>query len=203
MPAETDEQLRAEADRLLASGLRALLAAYGEVHVVGSYALRLMAWRDLDLHVVRDDLDRRSFFDLGARVADLLAPPRMHFRDDTAGTPGLPAGLYWGVYLGDERAGAWKVDIWATGRAEFDRVRAHADAVAARLTEPARRAILRIKAACWQDPGYRRRFSATDIYTAVLDRGVTDPAEFRAHLAAASSAAAEPGAAGGRPVWRE
>jgi hypothetical protein len=40
MPPETDEQLRGEVDRLLASGLRAVLAAYREAHVVGSYALR-------------------------------------------------------------------------------------------------------------------------------------------------------------------
>lgn len=54
MSQETDQELRAEADRLLASGLPALLADYGEVHIVGSYALRLMVWRDLDIHLVQE-----------------------------------------------------------------------------------------------------------------------------------------------------
>jgi hypothetical protein len=48
----------------------------------------------------------------------------MHFRDEsTAGTPGLPCGFYWGIYLGDERSGAWKIDIWQTNRQAFDLVR--------------------------------------------------------------------------------
>jgi hypothetical protein len=93
-----DPQLRAEADRLLASGLRRVLDAYGDVHVVGSYALRLMVWRDLDVHIVRSDLRVGPFFDLGAQIAGVLAPGRMHFRNEIVmGTPDLPRGLYWTV----------------------------------------------------------------------------------------------------------
>src|SRR2546425_6786632 len=80
---ETDDELRAEADRLLALGLREILADYGEVHIIGSYALRLMVWRDLDIHIVQTQIDKNSFFDLGARIASLLKPPRMHYRDET------------------------------------------------------------------------------------------------------------------------
>ena len=89
-----DPQLRAEADRLLASGLRRVLDAYGDVHVVGSYALRLMVWRDLDVHIVRSDLRVGPFFDLGAQIAGVLAPGRMHFRNEIVmGTADLPRGL--------------------------------------------------------------------------------------------------------------
>jgi hypothetical protein len=69
-----------------------------------------MTWRDLDIHLVREQADVRAFFALGGEIAALLAPPRMHFRDESRQrTPGLPPGFYWGVYLGDERAGAWKI----------------------------------------------------------------------------------------------
>ena len=177
--ASLDPDLRAEADRLLASGLRDILAGYGEVHVIGSYALRLMAWRDLDVHLVQEPLDRSRFFELGGAIANLLMPHRMHYRDETVGgTAGLPCGLYWGVYLGDERAGAWKVDIWASTRAAFEPIRAHGNQIAARLSGPSREAILRIKSACWRHPEYRRRFSSSDIYSAVLDHGIHDVDEF-------------------------
>src|SRR5207247_11137556 len=69
-----DEALRAEADRLLASGLRQLLSEYGETHIIGSYALHLMVWRDLDIVLEMPRIDRKAFFELGKRMSDLLQP---------------------------------------------------------------------------------------------------------------------------------
>ncbi|HKA20325.1 MAG TPA: hypothetical protein VKN18_18700 [Blastocatellia bacterium] len=179
MHSESDDELRAEADRLLADGLREILNDYGEVNIVGSYALRLMVWRDLDIHLVQAKLDRKSFFEIGARIADLLSPHRMHYRDQTViSTEGLPAGFYWGVYLGDERAGAWKIDIWLTDSAGFRAVREYGERVSKRLTERTRQSILDIKAACWKHPQYRKAFSSRDIYDAVLDHGIKDVEEF-------------------------
>jgi hypothetical protein len=174
-----DAEIRAEADRLLESGLRDLLDAFGEMHITGSYVLELMTWRDLDIHVVRDDLDQSAFFRLGRDIAALLRPHRMHFRDETAvRTPGLPRGLYWGVYLGDERKGAWKLDIWTTMRADFELTRRFGIRLLERLTPDTRETILAIKSACWQDPDYRKGFSSADIYNAVLDHGVKSVDEF-------------------------
>jgi hypothetical protein len=176
-------RLAREADRILNGGLRALLAEHGEVHVIGSYALDLMTWRDLDIHLVREACDRHAFFRLGGDIAALLGPHRMHFRDETiVRTPGLPAGLYWGIYLGDERGGAWKIDVWQTTREAFEPVRQFGEAIASRLTEENRRIIVSIKDACWRHPEYRRSFTSADIYSAVLDRGVRDLAGFRADL---------------------
>jgi hypothetical protein len=170
---------------MLASGLRAVLARHGEPHVIGSYSLRLMTWRDLDIHLVRDELDVQAFFALGGELATLLKPHRMHFRDETlVRTSGLPKGLYWGVYLGDEKAGAWKIDVWATGREDFESVRRFNDGIAARLTDDTRAAILAVKAACWRHPQYRRGFTSADVYAAVLDRGVRDVDAFWADLRA-------------------
>lgn len=178
------DAIRQEADAILDSGLRTLLAEQGEVHVVGSYALRLMTWRDLDVHLVREAPDVDAFFALGARIAFLLRPHRMHFRNELpVHTPGLPRGLYWGIYLGDERAGAWKIDVWQTGRKEFESVRRFGRQIDERLDEDNREAILAIKAACWRHPEYRRGFTSSDVYQAVLDRGVRDVASFWQDLA--------------------
>jgi len=180
---EEGRAISAEADELLAGGLRDLLASYGAVHVVGSHMMGLMAWRDLDIHLVPAVLERASFFELGRRIADLLAPHRMHYRDETkVGTEGLPAGLYWGVYLGDERAGAWKLDIWATDERGLDRVLSYCNGISRRLTPENREVILSIKAECWQQPEYRKRFGSGDVYEAVLDHAVRDVAGFWAYL---------------------
>jgi hypothetical protein len=179
----SSDRIREEAGRLLASGLRQILSEHGEVHVIGSYALDLMTWRDLDIHLVRARIDVADFFVLGGRIESLLHPPRMHFRNEiAAATPGLPRGLYWGVYLGDERAGAWKIDIWQTDAAGFEPVRQFGAALAARLTDETRRAIVAIKEAAWRHPEYRRGFTSSNIYSAVLDRGVRDADAFWADL---------------------
>jgi len=168
---------------MLESGLLTLLARYGEPYVIGSHSLRLMTWRDLDIHLVQARMDLQAFFALGGELAALLKPHRMHFRDETVvGTPGLPRGLYWGIYLGDEKAGAWKIDVWATDREDFEAVRRFNDGIASRLTSETRAAILAIKSACWQHPQYRRGFTSADVYAAVLDRGVRDVDAFWADL---------------------
>jgi hypothetical protein len=183
MLASQNEYILREADRMLESGLRALLARYGEPHVVGSYSLRLMTWRDLDIHLVQAQMDVAAFFALGGELAALLTPHRMHFRDETVvGTPGLPRGLYWGIYLGDEKDGAWKIDVWATNREDFEPVRRFNDGIASRLTDETRAAILAIKTACWRHPQYRRGFTSADVYASVLDRGVRDVDGFWADL---------------------
>jgi hypothetical protein len=182
-PDEIDASLRVEADQMLDSGLRDILAGYGDVRVVGSYRLRLMAWRDLDVELVREKQDRQAFFELGYNIAACLSPLRMQYRDETLGrTPGLPQGLYWGVYLGDERQGAWKIDVWSVDRRHADATQASASGLLGRLSHASRQAIIDIKSQVWTDPRYRRAFSSVDIYEAVLDHGVCDVEAFLKYL---------------------
>lgn len=180
----TDRALRTEAEEILdGGGLRELLGSYGTVHVTGSYALGLMAWRDLDLYLESVELSCLRFFELGGRIAALLSPARMQFIDNRTGHfDDVPRGLYWGVRLGDLPAGAWKIDIWGVPPAACAELIRYCDGIAARLTPPARRIILEIKSQCWRDPEYRKSFSGVDIYKAVLDHGVTDAAGFRKFL---------------------
>jgi len=148
---QLDRALRAEADDLLdGRGLRDLLGRYGRLHVTGSYALRLMAWRDLDLYleIVGDpeaELPVGKFFDLGRRMAELLEPSQMRFRNTRpAAVASLPPGLYWGTYLGDIRRRAWKIDLWALDGATCRRLLARCDEIAARLTSSSRALVMKI-----------------------------------------------------------
>ena len=178
-----DRQLHAEADALLAGGLRAVLSEYGRPILRGSYVLGLMTWRDLDIHLIAPDLALARFLELGARIGSHLSASKLNFRDHRGSTaPDVPSGLYWGIYLGDERAGAWKLDLWAFDSLVADPAENREAALAARLQPELRAAIMSIKSAVWQDPGYRRNFSSQDIYAAVLDAGVRTAADFRSYL---------------------
>ncbi|HEY0737251.1 MAG TPA: hypothetical protein VGD69_20200 [Herpetosiphonaceae bacterium] len=179
---QRDVELRVEAEQRVLPGLLRVASRYGAPHLSGSYVLNLMVWRDLDLYLEANDLNLASFFVLGGELADTLAPVRMRFRNERlAQTPGLPHGLYWGIYLGEARR-AWKIDLWLVDSSQYHVLQSTIETIAVRLTPSARRIILEIKTAIWNDPRYRREVTSRDVYAAVLDQGVTTLEEFWAYI---------------------
>lgn len=177
---QQNQVLKKEADVLLQEkGLLSLLKTAGTPHVHGSYALDLMTWRDLDIYLEADELTESEFFRLGSEICQALQPVKMSFRNERIGkTKGLPTGLYWGIYLGNERAGSWKIDIWAVDTAECNRLLAFNKGIIQQLTPAAVSQILNIKSQCWQDPAYRRTYTSADIYKAVLQHNITGLEDF-------------------------
>jgi len=176
--------LRAEAKSILEDhGLLNLLQTYGRVEVHGSYALDLMAWRDLDIYLCARTDRVAPFFELGARIAESLPVHRMHFRNELSETTdGLPEGFYWGIYLRDEPFGAWKIDLWAVEVDELDRLLEYQQGIARQLTPESRRLIIELKSRLYNHPEYRRGFGARQIYEGVLSAGVRDFRSFAAYL---------------------
>lgn len=169
-----------EADRILhTDGLLELTRACGEVLVGGSYHSELMVWRDLDLYIGMDTDDLDVFFDLGPRIVERFHATKAFFTDARASDP---AGLYWGIRLGDLAGGAWKFDIWAVKPEALVQRRSSADAFVERLTAATRSAILDLKTHYWADPRYRNEITSDDIYRAVLDEGVRSPSAFEVML---------------------
>ena len=175
-----NDMIRQDADQLLyKNGLHDLLLQYGQPHYSGSYALHLMTWRDLDIYL-EANLSIENFFELGTKLATLLQPVKMSYRNERiAKTTGLPPGLYWGIYLGDERKGAWKFDIWVVDPAQCKKLLKYCDDLSKRISKENRSIIIEIKSQCWQDPGYRKTFTSSDIYKAVLDDKISTIEEFR------------------------
>jgi hypothetical protein len=181
--------IRNEADEILhEKGLLSILKRFGTPHITGSYALDLMTWRDLDIYIETEDISEEIFFRLGAEINSRFSPVKMSYRNERIKkTAGLPMGLYWGIYFGNERKGAWKIDIWAVDAQECRQRIQFCDAIAARLTPLAKQIILTIKSNCWQDPEYRRSYSSKEIYEAVLDKGITTIEDFRKYISSAGA----------------
>ena len=179
-----NDELHAEADDiLLKKGLRKILGQYGTVYITGSYSLGLMTWRDLDIYLENENLTEQQFFELGKVIVSLLHPVKMSFRNERiARTKGLPTGLYWGIYLGDEKKGAWKIDIWGLDSEECKERLRFCNQIADRITDDSKIKILEIKSRCWMDPLYRKFYTSNDIYTAVLEKHVHDVDSFKMYL---------------------
>lgn len=179
-----DQLIHKEADEIIyTKGLHKILSEFGLPHYTGSYALQLMTWRDLDIYLEAENISEQKFFELGKMINKFLQPVKMSFRNEKiAKTPGLPDGLYWGVYLGNERAGAWKIDIWAMDKEECKRRLDYCNELSEKISDADRLKILEIKSKCWTDPLYRRSYSSSDIYSAVLQDRIENFEQFRTWL---------------------
>jgi hypothetical protein len=189
MPMETSPELlndaiKKEADEILyEKGLLQILNEFGQPRIAGSYSFDLMSWRDLDIYLETEMMAEENHFLLGGKIAACFHPLKMSFRNELIGkTRGLPAGLYWGVYLGDERKGAWKIDIWVVNKEECERLMKYSSEIEKRLTPETRTYIMEIKSQCWQDPRYRKEYTSSDIYEAVLKHKVSTLSGFKKYL---------------------
>jgi hypothetical protein len=180
--------LQAEA-RVLLEDLRLLdlLRQVGQPIVVGSVALGLMAWRDLDVTVLCPTLDpaaiHRAMQPLVADARLLRYECRIELGERNP-DPTLPDGVYWGLRrrAADRALEPWKCDIWFlradTRQGDLD----HLEALPPKLTPETRLAIVWLKSLWSQLPVYRSQVLSVDIYDAVLEHGVRTPDAFRAYL---------------------
>jgi hypothetical protein len=180
--------LQAEAQGLLAD-LKLLdrLGAVGQPTLVGSVALGLMVWRDLDVTVLCPDLDTAA---IHAAMQPLAADPRLLRYEcrielgERNPDPTLPDGVYWGLRCRAEDAATqpWKCDIWFLRADAPQGDLAHLETLPPKLTPETRLAILWLKSLWSQLPVYRTQVYSVDIYDAVLEHGVRTPDAFRAYL---------------------
>jgi hypothetical protein len=169
-------ELKAQADLLVQRcRLAELLEGYAGWSIGGSYSYDLMCWRDLDIYILDPRFDLKRCFEVGYKLTQRLGARKLRFTNNVGDEPN---GFYWGIKLGDERKGAWKLDLWFLDRVGYD---AHADytrRLRERLTPETRSAILLIKEAYWRRPEFRVAITSDMIYRAVLDHGIAVVGDF-------------------------
>jgi hypothetical protein len=168
---------RRQAHRVLADlDVLGRWAAVGDARLCGALAYRVLVAPDIDLEVF-GRLDRRAGFAVVAGLAERPGVRKVTYLDATGDDD---AGLGWEVVY-RAPGGPWHVQMWLLP-ADYPGPRSCdlATAMRARLAGPGgadeRRAILRVK----EDlVATRQRYRSIDVYRAVLDGGVRDPAAFR------------------------
>ncbi len=162
-----------------------VLSEVGEPVPVGSAALGLMVWRDLDITVVCPALQLAAVTGLAARLGVHPQVREVLFRNDTGewnSDAQYPDGLYLRVRYRNAEGHDWKVDVWFVDDPERQPDLGHARALPPRLTPDLRVVILRLKDTWWSRPEYGRTVRSYDIYTAVLDNGVRRSEQFEEWL---------------------
>jgi hypothetical protein len=173
-------ELKREAEELIRqSGLPELLAAYHAWFIGGSYSYDLMCWRDLDIYVLDTERDLKRCFEVAYELSFRLKAKKSRFTNSTGEEPD---GFYWGIKLGNERQGAWKLDIWFLSSKSYEQHAAYSAQMNEKLTPQSRAIILTIKEAYWRRPEYRDTVTSDQIYRAVLESGVQDLRDFERSL---------------------
>ncbi|MDP3947586.1 MAG: hypothetical protein Q8Q41_02760 [bacterium] len=175
---QLNNSLIAEAQAILyKDGLWDVLSKYGVPSVTGSFVLKTMAYRDLDLYLESDTISEAEFFDLGRAINTALKPARMSYRNEfRMKTPNLPMGFYWGVYTDLESRGSWRIDIWTMSHDQIINFKNRLEETMSKITEENRLIILDIKNRL---SGRKERISSMIIYRAVLDENVHSMLEFK------------------------
>ena len=182
---DTARALRGEAKRLLAeTGIcESLAGRFGGCTIVGSFALDLMSWRDLDIYVPveRSEIDRfvamlpplhAAFAAAGWTIV------RATFNDEWAKPRGdYGSGYYWGLRARATEAPVWKLDLWGWVPADHDRKLAEFDALKQALGRADRSRLLALKHEALRHPGFRDSLTSHDIYRFVLAGAGTTFAE--------------------------
>ncbi|OGN99624.1 MAG: hypothetical protein A2Y90_01850 [Chloroflexi bacterium RBG_13_52_12] len=180
-PEKQNSVLIAEANKILRGyELLRILEKYGTPFVTGSYALKLMTRRDLDINLNTAGITEKRFFQMGGEITSALKPRRVDFLNEFVHRhPRLPLGLYFGIttaILGV--AHEWNIDIWAL---DAEQVRRNKKAIAelqSAIDDNKRALILEIKSRSLEHPGYQHSFFSMDIYKAVITDGLTTADEF-------------------------
>lgn len=169
-------------------GLHGVLEKYGRVHVVGSYTLRLMTWRDLDIFVESEEKGSQQMFKLGQEAHQAVNGYKSFLTDYSHGEPEFGfSGYYWGIRTRDVGNEWWKIDIHVEGNVRCMKQLEAQRTIESKLNDGNRAIILAIKeqAASW--PEYRKSITSIDIYNAVLDHGVLNITGFKQYLGMAKA----------------
>ena len=159
------------------------LSKYGRPRIVGSVALGLMTWRDIDIDLeitgeIRDqDFWKTAKYLLAQDKVTLviLVDNRKMIEKNR------PPSMYIGGKVQADDGAIWKLDIRFISE-QHAIAQKYIDSISSKLTDGRRRAILSIKHVVAQDPRYRTEISSVDIYEAVLDKGITDLEGFKEQL---------------------
>ena len=183
--------LRQEAlDLVAGSGMAAILERqFRRPMIVGSVALDLMTWRDIDIYVPLDSADRDRFVAVvPPMVAALGATGHVAYRITYNDEWFRPRGDYGqGYYLGFRIASGdgheWKIDLWAWDPPVYEQKLRDFAALDERLRRADRALILRLKSEAQGLPGFRDWITSHDIYQFVLDEAGTTLGELEDYCA--------------------
>ena len=181
---EQQDNLQKEANLLIEKlELKSILNNIGIMSVVGSLELGLMTWRDIDIEVFVETLDRNSISEVVKQLLNKTVN-RIDFTfidNKNEYLPAMPLGLYLGIKYKITKDIVWKIDTWFVSGTHSEGFKQIAE-LKSKLTDEFKLIILNIKNQIADNPKYKKEVMRVDIYDAVLNHKIESMEEFNNYL---------------------
>lgn len=177
---EKQKQLHEQADGILRDlNLIQVLKKSGDPKIVGSYALDLMSWPDIDIVVVTEP-NYKQYLELINYLFEKENVYSLNLQDFRKSIhPDRPQGIYCSISYLVKPDLFWKIDVWFLQEAKSLDV---VNEVKLKLNDTNREIILKIKNEMREKTKHGKEISGIDVYNAVLDSEVKDLEGFRQYL---------------------
>lgn len=157
------------------------MSKFGNPNIVGSFALDLMSWPDIDIEI-EDEISEKNYWNTVQylfKQSNLKGIFIMDYRSSI--NPNTPKGLYIGLQYYGRQKDPWKIDIWFIAKRKQDDENLN-KWLKDNLKEEHRLPILAIKNIIASHPRYRKEIFSIDIYKAVIKKGAKNLGDFKDYL---------------------
>lgn len=172
------DNFKNNADKLLYDfGLLNELNNYGTPHIVGSYAMDLMAWNDLDIYVSNELMTTEKLYELTSFILNTFHPLWYEAKKDV-----IDGKTAWFHGFETEILGELcNVDIWFFNNATITKALDFSKSIKQKLivTPELKEVVINIKQSLIENEQYGfDKFSSMDVYSAVFEDNVRSNKDF-------------------------
>ena len=168
---------KASADCILYKvGLLDELKKYGQPHIIGSYRMDMMAWNDLDIDIENSAMSIDKLYQLTQWIIKTFKPVWYEAKEEVTNDGKT---VWFHGFETNITGELWNVDLWFFDKDTIEAAEKYCDEIAEKASNTQKKQIIEIKQELIAREMYSfDKFSSMDVYSAVIDNGVTNIDEF-------------------------
>ena len=161
---------------LYTTGLFDELKKFGNPHIIGSYRMDMMAWNDLDIDIENSAMSADKLYLLTDWIIKNFKPVWYEAKEEIT----VNGKTVWFHGFETNITGElWNIDLWFLDKDTIESAEKYCDEIADKANCDQKKQIVEMKQALIARNLYSfDKFTSMDVYSAVIDNGITNIDEF-------------------------
>ena len=161
---------------LYTAGLLDELKKIGQPHIIGSYRMDMMAWNDLDIDIENSAMRIDKLYQLTDWIIKTFKPVWYEAKEEITD---IGKTVWFHGFEKNITGELWNVDLWFFDKETIETAEKYCDEIAEKASDTQKKLIIQIKQELIARKLYSfDKFTSMDVYSAVIDNGVTSIDEF-------------------------
>ena len=157
-------------------GLLDELKKIGQPHIIGSYRMDMMAWNDLDIDIENGAMRIEKLYQLTDWIIKTFKPVWYEAKEETTADGKT---VWFHGFETNITGELWNVDLWFLDEDTIEAAEKYCDEIAEKASYTQKKQIIEIKQELMARKLYSfDKFTSMDVYSAVIDNGITSIDEF-------------------------